>query len=96
MNTPLILYNGREMTPDWPAKIRAAQRRRTFRAAGVSYPRIPYGHEQCWDAAVWPPPTPCRDCGVLLGQLHVPGCCLEACPACPDTQRISCEVHECA
>ncbi len=45
---------------------------------GVEYARIPYGVDHP-DIEVKPQ---CRDCGVAVGHLHVPGCCVERCPRC--------------
>lgn len=85
-----VHFNGIEMALDWPTQIAHAQRQRTCLLDGKRWPRIPYGQEPCWE---WdtPPTTPCRDCGVLPGQLHVAVCCIEQCPSAGhDTQRVSC------
>ena len=75
----LITYQGVKMPNGWPNKIRAAQKRAEITIAGKAYTRIPYAN----------PDYPCHDCCVLAGQLHVPGCDMERCPAC-GRQLISC------
>ena len=92
MPTRLITYQGVQMTPDWPAKIRTAQRQTTLTYDGQVYDRIPYGAELCPSAVL---PAPCRDCGVLVGQFHVSHCCIEACPRCGSGQRLTCDVDGC-
>lgn len=90
------IYNGIEMASEWPARIRAAQKKTSIMLDGQWYARILYGQEQHWaDADRVAPMTPCRDCGVLPGQRHVPRCCIEACPACLTGQAISCETDGC-
>lgn len=65
------------MTPDWPAKIRRAQAVPVYTRGGVTLPRIPFGQENPeWGE------IPCRDCGVVRGELHVPACEYETCPFC--------------
>jgi len=51
---------------------------------GGPYLRIPYEGEH----------GPCRDCLVLSGQLHHPGCSQERCPKC-NGQAISCDCTDC-
>jgi len=78
------------MIEGWPEKILEAQAERTYRCAGHDYPRIAYGSEvRDWSAHM---PT-CPDCAVKRGQLHVPGCDVEQCPACGE-QAISCACLE--
>ncbi len=90
------LYNGIDMHPTWPAKIRAAQRHTRVMHQGTAYPRVPYGQERAWEEEGCPvPTTACRDCSVLPGQLHVPQCCVEACPLCLGGQAITCELEGC-
>lgn len=74
------------MTVAWLAKIRAAQKEKLVAVGTAVYPRIPYGQEE---------PTPCRDCGVMPGQLHVEWCCVEVCPQCQDGQRLTCDMDGC-
>ena len=62
----------------------------TYTIGGKNYLRVPYGSEkQDWNADK----QPCHDCRVIKGQLHVPGCDVEQCPACGG-QSISCECLE--
>lgn len=78
------------ITPEWLRKIRGAQRITHYGET----PRIRYGAETrygddwastCLDA--------CSDCGVSKGELHVPSCDREECPACGG-QRLLCEAFE--
>ena len=58
----------------------AAQSHTAYHIGGEAMARIPYG-----EAETTTRPAsfhPCEDCGALKGQLHVPGCELERCPAC--------------
>jgi hypothetical protein len=66
----------------WSSEISAAQIHATYWIKGVEHGRI------CHDSEV----ERCSDCGVEAGQLHVPGCEQERCPACQG-QVISCECH---
>jgi hypothetical protein len=52
---------------------------------GVTYARIRYGEEP----SNLPCYSPCHDCDVACGELHIPGCDWERCPACKG-QGISC------
>ena len=81
-----VVYNGREMAAEWPARIEAAQLIHDYLIGGSRYPRIRYGQEA---GDPWPN-TPCHDCGVLKGQFHVEMVCdAEECPRCRG-QAIGC------
>ena len=68
------------MIPGWQERIDAAQRLTTVMIDGVDLARQPYGGE----VPGLPLRPRCRDCATELGDLHVPGCCVERCPACGD------------
>lgn len=88
--TEFVVYNGVDVTRDWPAEIVAAQRELEVEVQGEQYRRLAYGYESGW--AVNNPSysaNPCHDCAVVRGQLHVPGCDAEQCPRC-EGQLISC------
>ena len=82
-----VVYNGIEMAEGWPERIQEAQGILHYSIDGVERARIPYGNEADDYGA---DSGPCRDCAVLKGQLHVPGCDVERCPACDD-QAIGCD-----
>ncbi len=70
----------------WARKIWNAQQDRIRVIAGRRFQRVPYGREgRGWHAS----DGPCHDCAVTPGQLHVPGCDVERCPACRG-QMITC------
>jgi len=78
------------VSEDWSRRIWAAQRDTTRTVDGAIYRRIPYGREgRGWFSDA---PT-CGDCAASRGQLHVPGCDLERCPACRG-QMLSCGCFE--
>jgi hypothetical protein len=75
------------MAPKRPGEIERAQTQTHYPIGGELFIRIKYGDE-CfgWRAGT----TPCYDCGVTKGQLHIPSCDVEECPNC-HTQLLSCE-----
>ena len=81
-----IMHRGASMTPAWRDKLVASQAATHYTCHGQPYARIPYGAEDPrWGE------TPCRDCGVVKGELHVfAECEYEACPVCRATQIGSC------
>jgi hypothetical protein len=68
-------------------QIERAQSLTHYRIGGELFARIEYGAE-CfgWRIAT----TPCYDCGVTEGLLHIPSCDVEECPNC-HTQLLSCD-----
>jgi hypothetical protein len=72
-----IEFRGVEMVPDWPERIRAAQRIPTCHIGGRDLPRLRYVDPNDGEE-----PDPCFDCGVIDGEIHVPGCDEEVCPVC--------------
>ncbi|HZN41057.1 MAG TPA: hypothetical protein VFD82_19780 [Planctomycetota bacterium] len=87
MSKRRVVHNGVEVVEGWPERIEEAQTVLTVSIAGIDLPRIPYGDEsEDWGAHK----HPCRDCAVLKGQLHVPSCDVEQCPACGG-QAIGCD-----
>jgi hypothetical protein len=80
------LFRGRAVHPSWPEELERAQRETEICIAGQVLPRIRYGEEgNGWGGAR----HPCHDCAAIKGELHVPGCDVERCPACRG-QAISC------
>lgn len=94
MNKRTINYRGVDMSPDWPAKIRAAQRKTTYTRGNVTAPRIPHGQEAYWREPDMEWSHTCGDCCVIPGELHVPTCDMEVCPFCLDGQWL-CHTESC-
>ncbi len=74
-----VIYNGVEVLRSWPAEIMRAQTELSIRLHGKEYERLRYGVEPGWEMTAH---LPCHDCAVVKGQLHTPGCDVEACPRC--------------
>ena len=83
-----VRYNGVEMAEVWPARIEASQNVPHYTEKGIKYPRIRYGDDDPrWDE------SPCHDCGVVKGQLHVVGGCEHE--KCPECGVFFSEYHQC-
>jgi len=75
-----------QVSEHWSRRIREAQRDRTRAINGRTYQRIPYGRE----GGPWAPESRTGGDGpASRGQLQVPGCDIERCPACRG-QMMSC------
>jgi hypothetical protein len=86
----MVEYNGTSMASFWPKKIKLAQKKKVYQITR-EFTRIPYGEEYGMKRQA--NKHPCRDCGVLKGQFHVSGCCIEQCPAC-ECQILSCDCRK--
>jgi predicted Zn-ribbon and HTH transcriptional regulator len=81
-----VEYNGTTMASYWPKQIELSQALpKSLVTAALA--RIPYGQEREFRKVSIKPN--CHDCGVKVGQFHVPGCDVERCPRCQG-QSISC------
>lgn len=66
----------------------AAQFLKEVAIGGEMCERVPYGSEVAYQGLTLR--ANCRDCAVRLGWLHIPGCCVEACPRCKTGQAFGC------
>jgi hypothetical protein len=73
----VVLYNDVEVARTWPAEVMSAQEATKIELHGREFDRLVRGVD-------WPSlgEYPCHDCGIVDGQLHVPGCDMETCPRC--------------
>lgn len=90
MKKEFINYKGATVIKGWPEKIAAAQLECSYVINGVTYPRIPFGDER--EGFFVEDHEHCHDCAVMKGELHVPGCDVERCPACGG-QAIGCDCN---
>jgi hypothetical protein len=82
-----VEFRGVSMASFWPTRIEQAQAWSAYEITRVAR-RIPYGEEELLRKRRRL--APCRDCGVLHGELHVPSCAIEECPGCGG-QALGCE-----
>ena len=75
-----VAYNGVEVLRTWPSAIVTAQEETRIELHGAEYDVLEYGVEPGFELSAGT--TPCHDCAVIKGQLHVAGCDVEACPRC--------------
>lgn len=90
MENKFVSYKGARVIEGWPEKIAAAQIERNYVIDGTVYPRIPFGDEREGHSVA--DDEHCHDCAAVNGELHVPGCDVECCPACGG-QVLSCGHH---
>ncbi len=85
----LVEHHGVLMAADWPQEIEDAQELTCYVMHGQAFNRIKYsGADDAGDQEGL-----CRECGVLQGQFHVPGCQQEDCPRCGGKLvECSCEI----
>lgn len=85
MSREKVIYNGRLMAAEWPAKIEAAQQLTHYAVNGQKFARIRFGDEDSkWGA------KPCLNCAVIKGQSHIPNCEYETCPTCGSSRAGQC------
>lgn len=64
-----------EIDENWERQKEEAQSLTHYTIDGEKIPRVRCGDEDYWEG------ESCGDCGVRRGQLHIPGCDMEVCPA---------------
>ena len=84
----MVDYNGIKMARFWPERIEEAQHLPSSLIT-APFERIKYGEEEWIRKSKRRILPNCHDCGVLVGQYHVPSCDVEECPNCGG-QMIGC------
>jgi len=81
------------LTLDFAARQAQAQTITTYTLDGRTYKRRPWNGPEKPEYIPEDGDLSCGDCGVAVGQLHVPCCDLEDCPKC-DRQFLSCHYDD--